>query len=76
MPKGTGPVLSARVIAITPGHKFRAHMLGLTIRDERGRIGIIYVPGRLNTCRIGDAVAVRGRGIGLVAQPGQCRMPE
>lgn len=51
-------------------------MLGLTIRDERGRIGIIYVPGRLNTCRIGDAVAVRGRGIGLVAQPGQCRLPE
>lgn len=51
-------------------------MLGLTIRDERGRTGMLYVPSRLNTCRIGNAVAVQGRGIGLVVQPGQCRMPE
>ena len=71
-----GPVITARIASMNPGHKMMAHTMRITVRDEGGRIGGFNVPARLNTCRIGHPVAVRRIGIRVAVEPGQCRRPE
>lgn len=48
----------------------------ITVTDGAGRVGGFNVPGRLNTCRVGDMIAARRIGVRLAVEPGQCRRPE
>ncbi len=71
-----GPIIAARITWMEPGHRRMAHTMRITVTDGAGRVGGFNVPGRLNTCRVGDMIAARRIGVRLAVEPGQCRRPE